>query len=99
MKNLMLAKSMQELAQAIPKHIHAIYKDEENAKLLVVCCRSSLTGRIHSISIRTSLYNLKTFWTTSDANIYSFFPDLTSNDREFLLSGVPSCEWDQTFSD
>ena len=58
---------------------------------------SSLTSRTHEMEIDVSEKQI-TLW-MEGALIQDVMPNLTPEEREFLMTGITPAEWDATFGD
>ena len=59
---------------------------------------SMITGRKHTRTIVLDPADLDR-WQNSDVLIQHAMPYLSSDDREFLISGVTPSEWEEAFGD
>jgi hypothetical protein len=59
---------------------------------------SALSGKLNSMELPITVDRL-TAWSTSHTLIQEAFPDLTADQREFLLTGATREEWDRAFPD
>jgi hypothetical protein len=60
--------------------------------------KSIISGieRTKDLDISEEQYNR---WKTTGLLIQDAFPNLSEDDREFILTGITSDEWDKTFKD
>lgn len=65
---------------------------------MLITKRSMLTGNYHTYDLPITEDDLKT-WQNGDGLIQNLFPDLTDDEREFLMTGVTREEWDIAFGD
>jgi hypothetical protein len=63
---------------------------------MLIEMKSMLTGKINKMEIPVTEYQLAN-WKASGMLIQEAFPDLTSEQREFLLTGSTSEEWNSIF--
>lgn len=59
---------------------------------------SDLTGVKHIREIPVTKKELDA-WKASGVHIQNYFPQLTADDREFILTGVTPEEWEDAFGD
>jgi len=57
--------------------------------------QSKLSGRVHSMELDVTDVELKR-WHEGEY-IQHVFPNLNSNEREFLITGITADEWDAAF--
>ena len=60
--------------------------------------RSKLTGRVNQMELPVTPEQIRE-WQTSRTLIQNAFPQLTPDQREFLLTGSTQQEWDDLFKD
>lgn len=60
--------------------------------------RSELTGRVNQMELPVTPEQIRE-WQTSRTLIQNAFPQLTPDQREFLLTGSTQQEWDDLFKD
>lgn len=60
---------------------------------------SIFTGREHDMEFPDGIEPRIAAWKTSGIMIQEAFPDLTPDQREFLLSGSTPEEWDELFKE
>ena len=60
--------------------------------------RSKLTGRVNQMELPVTPEQFRE-WQTSRTLIQNAFPQLTPDQREFLLTGSTQQEWDDLFKD
>ncbi len=60
--------------------------------------RSAFTGKHNTMDLPVSVEKLMA-WENSAHVIQQFFPELTDDQREFLLTGVTPDEWDSCMGD
>lgn len=58
--------------------------------------RSLYSGCIHTLELPITEEELKA-WQESGQMIQQFFPQLTDDEREFILSGMTPEEWEEAF--
>ena len=67
----------------------------------VVRAKSGLTGevseRTYPMDKRTMVARLEDW--AAGKNVQNVFPDLSADDREFLMTGITPAEWDAAFGD
>jgi len=61
-----------------------------------VTAKSSITGIMHTRRIPCSAGEIR-YWQSSRRTVQSVLPELSPDDREFLISGITPEEWEQTF--
>lgn len=64
--------------------------------MIEVTRKSKLTGKVHTRKIDITREQLKEY-EQSDEYIQHFFPDLSADDREFIMTGITPEEWDKVF--
>ena len=70
------------------------------------CCelqaRSPFTGKINSLFVpgvsAADMVSRVTEWKTTNKLVQQVFPDLTADEREFLMTGITAEEWDTHLS-
>lgn len=60
--------------------------------------RSTLTGLTNSMDIPVSEERVRA-WLKSDELIQNAFPELTADQREFLMTGITPEEWNAAFGE
>jgi hypothetical protein len=61
--------------------------------------KSGISGKISTMSINTTREKYQTWVLDPDRPlIQEAFPELTANEREFILTGITPEEWDGIFS-
>lgn len=60
--------------------------------------RSELTGRVNQMELPVTPEQIRE-WQVSRTLIQNAFPQLTPDQREFLLTGSTQQEWDDLFKD
>ena len=56
---------------------------------------SMLTGKLHIREIPITMYQLEK-WERGEL-IHKAMPNISADDREFIISGITPDEWDKTF--
>lgn len=56
----------------------------------------AVTGKLYSVTVSQPRY---VGWLGGNNMIQDAFPELSSDDREFLISGSTPAEWDKMFGD
>lgn len=64
---------------------------------MVITRQSSFTGRVHSMDLNVTEAQLNR-WEAGEL-IQNVFPDLSPDDREFLMTGVTAEEWAEFVGD
>lgn len=64
---------------------------------MLITRKSTLTGNVHTLEISVTEAQLEA-WKAGEL-IQKAMPNLTADDREFILTGVTPEEWDATFSE
>jgi hypothetical protein len=64
---------------------------------MLITKTSQLTGKTHTLDIPVTEHQLSA-WKTSGKTIQSVLPHLTADEREFILTGVTTTEWNNVFS-
>lgn len=57
---------------------------------------SPITGKVHKLELPVTEEKIAQ-WKSSGTTIQDAFPELTPDEREFLLTGITSDEWDSLF--
>ena len=75
--------------------------NNQNVKTMLITRKSLYSGVEHTLDINITQEKLDE-WTRleSDSNgplIQEFFPELTADEREFILTGILADEWDDMF--
>lgn len=65
---------------------------------MLISKTSRISGKYHTMELPITLEAFIA-WRDSTTSIQDAFPQLTPNQREFLLSGVTQEEWDAAFPD
>lgn len=63
---------------------------------MLISRTSTLTGVVNTMDLPVTLEEIKA-WEQSRALVQRSFPHLTSDQREFLISGATPEEWDEAF--
>ena len=84
--------------KSYPHIISVEHVMQDNVKLSAVTAKSALTGRICEREIPATPYDIRE-WMYGGETIQAAFPDLSPEDREFLLTGSTPSEWDDLFGD
>ena len=58
--------------------------------------KSDISGRVHTMDLPITRYRLDA-WLHNGLLIQEAFPELTADEREFLLSGITPEEWTEVF--
>lgn len=59
---------------------------------------SVLTGAVHTREIPVTQEQLD-YWEVSGKRIQNALPDLSADDREFLMTGITPEEWEEAFGE
>ena len=62
---------------------------------MIITRTSKLTGKEHSLSIDVTTQQLEAWY--AGELIQNIMPNLTPDEREFLITGITSAEWEETF--
>lgn len=65
---------------------------------MLVTRRSMLSNVVHTREVPVTQEQLD-HWVNSNDLIQKVFPDLSQDDREFLMTGIIPEEWDSMFND
>lgn len=65
---------------------------------MLVTRRSIISNALHTREIPVTQEQLD-HWVNSTDLIQNVFPNLSKDDREFLITGITPEEWDSTFDD
>lgn len=60
-----------------------------------VSARSSITGQVNTRDIPAWAIKIKQWMDDKTKNIQDVFPNLSDDDREFLITGITPEEWDK----
>jgi len=63
---------------------------------MLITKKSAFTGIEHTMDLPITQEQLEAY-TSGNGLIQNIFPDLTPDQREFLMTGVTPEEWDETF--
>jgi len=63
---------------------------------MLITKKSAFTGIEHTMDLPITQEQLEAY-TSGNGLIQNIFPDLTPDQREFLMTGVTSEEWDEFF--
>lgn len=66
--------------------------------MIIVEKRSMLTGKLHTMELPITLEEYA-MWKGGQQLIQQAFPHLTPEEREFLLTGSTTEEWDEVFGE
>ena len=69
------------------------YKEVKNGQV-VICKKCTITNKIYKVGVNEALYNR---YVNGQELIQNIFPDLDSEQREFLISGWTPAEFDSMF--
>lgn len=64
---------------------------------MLVECRSLLSGIIRTIDLPVTEEQIEAW--ENGAKIQEAMPNLTTTQREFILTGIVEAEWDEAFAD
>jgi hypothetical protein len=64
---------------------------------MLIVRRSPFTGKIHEMEIAVTQHQLY-MWQTGTA-IQRAMPNLTADQREFIMTGITPAEWAETFGE
>jgi len=80
-------------------HKWAYYKVEEQLEGGVLLIRRSpFTDTLHSIVLNEPFEKFMRYY-HGEGLIQEVFPDLTPDEREFVMTGITPVEWDSTFGE
>lgn len=65
---------------------------------MIIKMKSMFTGRINEMDLPVTQADIDA-WRASDRLVQSVFPDLTIEQREFLLTGSTPQEWIEVFGE
>jgi hypothetical protein len=65
---------------------------------MLVFNKSILSGEVNSMMLNVTQEQLDQY-AAGDSLIQEVFPNLSSDEREFIMSGITPSEWDATFSE
>ena len=63
---------------------------------MIVTKKSSISGKIHSMDLDITDEQLSEYY-NGDKLIQDIFPNLSPDEREFIMSGITPEEWDSMF--
>lgn len=64
---------------------------------MILTRQSMLTDKLHSMELAITSKQLDEWDSGRGPVIQEVFPDLTSSQREFIMSGITQEEWDNAF--
>lgn len=66
--------------------------------MITVTRKSDLTGKVHSLEMNIDPVKWEK-WESGEVQEYiqNYFPELSRDEREFILSGSTKEEWDEAF--
>lgn len=64
---------------------------------MIITRKSTISGAYNSKDIPVDPEDMA-LWQLGEGNIQDLMPYLTAEDREFILSGITSVEWEEFFS-
>ena len=64
---------------------------------MLITQNSKLTGKLNTMELDIT-YNKYTKYKLGKENVQDVFPNLNTEEREFLISGITSQEWDSFFN-
>jgi len=64
---------------------------------MIVVRRSPFSGKTHTMNLPITEEQLKR-WESGEL-IQNVFPDLTPDEREFIMTGITSEEWNEEFNE
>ena len=67
--------------------------------MIQVTRQSVITRKINTMELTITQENLDTYETVGDILIQDAFPNLSVEQREFILSGITPQEWNDTFGE
>jgi len=67
--------------------------------MIQVTRQSVITKKINTMELPITQENLDTYETVGDILIQDAFPNLSVEQREFILSGITPQEWNDTFGE
>jgi len=65
---------------------------------MLVRRKSGLTGKVHEMDLPITQEQLDR-WYSGKGMIQHIFPDLTPDQREFIMTGATQQEWDEHFGE
>ncbi len=65
---------------------------------MLIKMKSMFTGKVNEMDLPVTQADIDA-WRASDRVIQSVFPDLTDDQREFLMTGATPQEWDDLFGE
>jgi len=89
---------MTKLTEALTAKPHLLAVESFDGKEFIVKAKSALTGQVSSMVLEmteTQLYA----WAVEGMVIQNAMSNLSPEEREFLMTGIRSEEWDSMFSD
>ena len=89
---------MTTLTEALTAKQHLLQVDSFDGKEFIVKAESALSGRISSMVLEMTEAQLYA-WAVEGKPIQEAMPNLTPEEREFLITGSRSDEWDAMFSE
>ena len=59
--------------------------------------KSPKTGKVNSMVLNTTKEALDEYYNGSDRLVHIIFPNLDADEREFIMTGYTSEDWDEIF--
>ncbi len=63
--------------------------------MIAVTRTSQLTGQVHTLDLPVTEEQMQAY--AAGALIMEAFPDLSPDDREFIMTGITAAEWEAVF--
>ena len=74
--------------------------EQIDAETFKVTRASNLTGKVTSMCVKTTMAQLEEFARGYPGRfVQQIFPELSADEREFLLNGIPPAEYDEIFKE
>ena len=88
---------MTNITEAFATKPHIVRANTLGDRQMVVVAISALTGRQHAASL--AITEAQVYDWVNGASIQDAMPNLSPEDREFLMTGITAKEWDSMFSE
>ena len=78
-------------------HHHNLIITENGPNACILAARSPLSGTFNSIDINMPVWEMDKLmirWRTTRALVQTVFPNLSADEREFILTGISKADWD-----
>lgn len=66
---------------------------------MIISQRSQISGIVHHMEIDVHPNRLELFYHNKLGHVQDAFPNLTAEEREFIITGITPTEWNEMFSE